>query len=593
VRTSAGSLAALIAIGLALRVWAAFGTILLPGSEVDPGQVLADRALAFGFYVLWIPVLAITYQRDPRGRMWKLILLSFVMDCWWVFSFAHNPFAGIGWTIGSITQPLAAAVLLHMVLAFPTGRLRDRTDRWLVGITYAIVVPIRLLNYAVSDPQFAECRASDTWCAANVLLVARNDDLAFLLSRTGYLAPLLAVLASVEIVRHWRRASAAGRRALAPFAFGMPLVFGVLGIIWLTPAMGPSEISDFIDRYKLFDVTSFLTPALFLVGILRSRLARGSLAGLALELGRGVPLGGLRDALARTLRDPTLQLAFAAPTGSGLVDADGQPFDIDAAGDRSATRLEHDGSLVAVLVHDPANDREDKGLVEAVGSVARLALENERLSAQVRAQLEEVRASRQRIVEAGDAERRRVERDLHDGAQQRLVALAMRLEAARGDRPDGQALIDATTSELALAIAEVRQLARGLHPAILTEAGLTAAIESLAERTPIPVEVHANETRYPEHVEATAYFVIAEALTNVARYAGATHATVTLGGTGAALLVEVRDDGRGGADATAGSGLRGLQDRVAALGGTFGLESPHGGGTVVRAVIPVTGEAPR
>jgi signal transduction histidine kinase len=593
VRAAAGSLSILVGVGLLLRVWAAFGTIALPGSEVDPVQVLADRALAFGFYVLWIPVLAITYRRDPRGRMWKLILLSFVMDCWWVFTFAHNPFAAIGWTIGSITQPLAAAVLLHMVLAFPSGRLPDRTDRWLLGITYTIVVPIRLLNYAVFDPQFAECRASDTWCAANVLLVARNDDLAFLLSRTGYLAPVLAVLASVEIIRHWRRASAAGRRALAPFAFGMPLVFGVLGIIWLTPAMGPSGISDFIARYKLFDVTSFLTPALFLVGILRSRLARGSLADLALELGRGVPLGGLRDALARTLRDPTLQLAFAAPTGSGLVDADGQPFDIDAAGDRSATRLEHDGSLLAVLVHDPAIDREDKGLVEAVGSVARLALENERLSAQVRAQLEEVRASRQRIVEAGDAERRRVERDLHDGAQQRLVALAMRLEAARGDRSDGQALIDATTAELAIAIAEVRQLARGLHPAILTEAGLTAAIESLAERTPIPVEVHGDETRYRDHVEATAYFVVAEALTNVARYARATHATVTLRGTGAALLVEVRDDGRGGADARAGSGLRGLQDRVAAVGGTLEVESPHGGGTVVRAVIPVTIEAPQ
>jgi signal transduction histidine kinase len=593
VSAPAASLSVVIAVGLVLRVWAAFGTILLPGSEVDPAQVLADRALAFGFYVLWIPVLAITYRRDPRGRMWKLILLSFVMDCWWVLGNLHNPFAGIGWTIGTFTQPLTAAVLLHMVLAFPSGRLRDRTDLWLVGIVYTIAVPIRLLNYAVLDLQFAECRASDTWCATNVLLVVRNDDLAFLLSRVGYLAPLLAVLASVEIVRHWRRASAAGRRALAPFTFGMPFVFGVLGIVWLTPAMGPSEISDLINRYKLFDLTSFLTPALFLVGVVRVRLARGSLADLALELGRGVPLGGLRDALARTLRDPTLQLAFAAPTGSGLVDADGQPFDIDAAGDRSTTRLEHDGSLVAVLVHDPAIDREDKGLVEAVGSVARLALENERLSAQVRAQLEQVRASRQRIVEAGDAERRRIERDLHDGAQQRLVALAMRLEAARGRPDDGQALIDATTAELAVAIAEVRQLARGLHPAILSEAGLTAAVESLAERTPIPVEVHGEEVRYPDAVEATAYFVVAEALTNVARYASATHATVTLRGTGAALLVEVRDDGRGGADASAGSGIRGLQDRVAAVGGTFEVESPHGGGTVVRAVIPVTSQASR
>jgi signal transduction histidine kinase len=587
VRVAAARLSVVITFGLVLRVWAAFGTILLPGSEVDPVQVLADRALAFGFYVLWIPVLAITYRRDPQGRMWKLILLSFAMDCWWVLQFLHNPFAGIGWTIGSFTQPLAAAVLLHMVLAFPSGRLRDRTDLWLVGISYTIVIPIQLLRYMVYDPLFPGCGAADTWCASNVFLVARNDDLAFLLGRAGYLAPVLAVLGSVEIISHWQRASTAGRRALAPFAFGMPLVFGVLGIIWLAASMGPSEISDFVDRYKLLDLTSFLTPALFLVGVLRVRLARGSLAELALELGRGVPLGGLRDALARTLRDPTLQLAFAAPTGNGLVDGEGRPFDIEASGDRSATRLEHDGSLVAVLVHDPAIDHEDRGLVEAVGSVARLALENERLSAQVRAQLEEVRASRQRIVEAGDAERRRVERDLHDGAQQRLVALAMRLEAARGHPEAGEALIDATAAELAVAIAEVRQLARGLHPAILSEAGLTAAVESLAERTPIPVEVHGDERRYPDRVEATAYFVVAEALTNVARYASATHATVTIRGTGSELLVEVRDDGLGGADPNAGSGLRGLGDRVAAAGGTFAVESPPGEGTTVRAVIPV------
>jgi hypothetical protein len=161
VRAAAGSLSVLVGVGLALRVWAAFGTILLPGSEVDPGQVLADRALAFGFYVLWIPVLAITYRRDPRGRMWKLILFSFVMDCWWVFGGLHNPFAGIGWTIGTFTQPLAAAVLAHMALAFPSGRLRDRTDLWLLGIIYTIVVPVQLLrrsNQGIADRLVLELR---------------------------------------------------------------------------------------------------------------------------------------------------------------------------------------------------------------------------------------------------------------------------------------------------------------------------------------------------------------------------------------------------------------------------------------------------
>ena len=184
----------------------------------------------------------------------------------------------------------------------------------------------------------------------------------------------------------------------------------------------------------------------------------------------------------------------------------------------------------------------------AVGSVAGLALENERLAAQVRAQLEEVRASRARIVEAQDAERRRIERDLHDGAQQRLVALAMRLDQARAGAEGASELIDATTVELLAAIREVRDLARGVHPPILTDAGLGAAIEALAERTPFPVAIDATEQRYPPEVEAAAYFVVAEGLTNIARYADASVARVVVRTEGERLVVRVTDDGRGGAD---------------------------------------------
>lgn len=592
VKASTRGLAVLVVVGLALRIWAAYGPYLIWAGPFPPDMTVADRSIAFGFYLLWVAVLAITYARDPRGRMWKLVLLSFVTDSTWVLQWLPFPFTSLGWTIASSTAPLTGAVLLHLVLGFPTGRLRDRVDGSLVGLAYAIVLPVQLLRYLVWDPRpgLAACTASDTWCASNVLLVARNDDLALLLARVGYVAPFLAAIGIIEILRHWRRASPAGRRALAPVAFGMPFVFAVLGLSWFATSSANEDIGGFLVRYKLYDLSSFVAPGLFLLGTARVRLARGSVADLALELGRGVPLGGLRDALARTLRDPTLELAFAAPGGVGLVDADGRAFAIDAAPDRSATRVEHDGHLLAVLVHDPAIDREDSGLVEAVGSVARLALENERLSAQVRAQLEEVRASRQRIVEAGDAERRRVERDLHDGAQQRLVALAMRLEAARGTVTDSQALIDTASAELGAAIAEVRQLAHGVHPAILTEAGLRAAIESLAERTPVPVEVGGSVGRLPAAVEATAYFVVAEALTNVSRYADATHATVGLASEGDRLVVEVSDDGRGGADPAHGSGLRGLGDRVAAIGGKLEIVSPAGGGTIVRATLPLSVE---
>ena len=292
--------------------------------------------------------------------------------------------------------------------------------------------------------------------------------------------------------------------------------------------------------------------------------------------------------LARALRDPTLQVAFPAPSGDGLVDPDGQPIELPSGprSDRGMARLEHDGELLAILSYDPAIEAEDPGRVEAVAFMARMALENERLAAQVRAQLEEVRASRMRIVEAADAERRRIERDLHDGAQQRLVALAMRLDQAREGSAGASALIDATTAELLTAIKEVRDLAHGLHPTILTDSGLAAAVEALAERTPFPVTARVTEARFRTEVEVAAYYVIAEGLTNVARYANATEARVEVTDQDGRLQVTVADNGRGGADPSAGSGLRGLADRLAAIGGDLEVSSAAGAGTTLIARLP-------
>ena len=329
-------------------------------------------------------------------------------------------------------------------------------------------------------------------------------------------------------------------------------------------------------------------PIAILLSVLRLRLNRGRIAELVVQLGQGVPIGRLGDVLARTLGDPTVQLAFATPSGSGFVDTAGQPIELPKTDElRMVTRLERDGQLLGVMVHDPTIEAEDPGLVEAVGSVARLALENERLAAQVRAQLEEVRASRIRIIEAGDAERRRVERDLHDGAQQRLVALAMRLQLAKETTTGASALLDEATAELHTAIGEVRGLARGLYPPILTEAGLGAAVETIAERASLPIAVDVPDRRYEARVEATAYFVVAEALTNVSRYASATEARVTVRDEGEWLILVVADDGRGGADPATGSGLRGLSDRLEAVGGRLMISSPPGGGTTVRAEMPI------
>ena len=243
-----------------------------------------------------------------------------------------------------------------------------------------------------------------------------------------------------------------------------------------------------------------------------------------------------------------------------------------------------------MLVHDAAV-ADERELVSAVGGAAALALENERLDAELRANLNELRASRARIVETADAARRRIERDLHDGAQQQLVAVALTLGTARAriDRdPSGAAeLLDAAKIDLDAAIRDLRELARGIHPAVLSDRGLGPALEALAGRIPLPVEIAGiPDERLPGPIEAAAYFVVAESITNVARYAEATHAEVEVSRENGRVCVRVSDDGVGGADPTAGSGLRGLADRVAALDGRLEVTSPPGAGTTIRAVIP-------
>jgi signal transduction histidine kinase len=236
---------------------------------------------------------------------------------------------------------------------------------------------------------------------------------------------------------------------------------------------------------------------------------------------------------------------------------------------------------------------DQRPLLDAVAAAARLALENARLQAALAAQLEEVRASRARIVQAGLEERRRVERDLHDGAQQRLLALSLtiamisdKLAAGPGTDPDLSQLAGTACGEISAAIGELRELGRGLHPAVLTNEGLAAAVETLAALAPLPVTTRISPARYPAAVEATTYFVISEALANVAHHALASKAEVTACTDGTRLVVEVRDDGIGGAPARGGSGLTGLADRVAALSGRLTITSPVGGGTAIRADLP-------
>jgi signal transduction histidine kinase len=581
-RTSAN----LVLIGIAGSVLAlitAFAPFIYPYPLAMPLNPVFAVATLFG-ELLWVAAMLAAYARDPAGRMWALILAARVVAAVGVIWVVNT---SLTWTVWQLSIGIGSVVFAHLVLAFPTGRLTTTVDRRQVGGAYAVLVISRIGLALTWDPRSADCFPR---CEVNPFVIWPSEELAWLFGPgVSLLLPVLAVAVVVSLWRRWRGASPALRRTLAPVAVVAPLELGI--------ASARAIVALSQDAWEAFGLvlsTSPLAfvhaaiPAAFLAGILSARLSRGSIADLAIELGQGVPLGGLRDTLARTLRDPTLVLAFPAPTGDGFVDGEGRAIDVPATSDagRGVAGLEREGELLAVLVFDPAIELEDPGRVQAVASVARMALENERLAAQVRAQLEEVRASRARIVEAADAERQRIERDLHDGAQQRLVALAMRLDQARGQVDGAGELIDATSDELLRAIAEVRDLAHGLHPTILTERGLAAAVDSLAERAPIPVRARVTGERLAPEAEVAAYFLVSETVTNAVKHAGATQVTVDAEIHRQDLEITIADDGRGGADPGRGSGLQGLVDRIGAVGGTLTIDSPPGGGTVLRARIP-------
>ena len=333
------------------------------------------------------------------------------------------------------------------------------------------------------------------------------------------------------------------------------------------------------------------TPFAFLAGLARADLSgsRG-VRTLMAELADAPERADLRDALARALGDPALELAFWMPELNRYVDAAGSTADLPGADDvrRTVTEIDHHGQHVAAIVHDRA---QDAATVRAAGAATALTLENQRLDAELRARLVELRASRARLVEAADGERRRIERDLHDGAQSRLVALALNLRLARMSVTDGSdtaPLLDGSIDELGQSLKELRDLARGIHPVVLSERGLEPAVRALAARAPVPVDIVGQAGRLPAAVETAAYFVVSEALTNVSKYARAEHATVRVERVNGQLLVEVSDDGVGGASVSDGSGLRGLSDRVAALSGTLEVTSPPGRGTRLRAYLPCT-----
>jgi signal transduction histidine kinase len=357
---------------------------------------------------------------------------------------------------------------------------------------------------------------------------------------------------------------------------------------------------DFLGPWSLGPALGIVLLAFALPTAVLALAVLDALHGVLHVIARGllvprtVATGPVRELLAESLGDRTVAIAYWLPDRGVFVDEVGRPVTLpDPGSGRTWTAVERDGRPVAAIVHDAALDTTPE-LVQAAAAASSLAIDNERLKADLRARVEELRLSRLRIVEATDDARRRLERDLHDGAQQHLVALALELRVLKsrlGDQ-ESAALVDGVAVRLDTAITELRELARGIHPSILTEQGLGPALRALAARTVVPVQAEIElDGRLPAPVEAAAYFLVAEALTNVDRYAGASSARLAVRRERDALLVEVADDGTGGVDLEAGSGLRGLQDRLAAVDGTMEIDSPQGAGTRLTARIPVGGRA--
>jgi signal transduction histidine kinase len=450
--------------------------------------------------------------------------------------------AGFAWFLGTLWAPavfLNRGPLAHLLLAYPSGRLVSRLERVAVGAAY---------GYAALYPVAESDYATIAFAGGLVSLAARRYVTAGGPERRARIAPLAGAT-----------------------------VFGIVLALGAASRLADVGAGDAV--LLAYDVSVLVIAVGLVADLFWGRWTQAAVTGLVVDLGETGAAGTLRDRLARTLDDPTLVVAYRLPGEDRFVDEAGRAIELAAPGtERTATPIEEDGRQIAALVHDVAV-LDDPQLISAVASATRLALSNVRLQAEGRARVAEVEASRRRIVEAADEQRHRLERELHEGAEQRLAQVAELLGGSGDPLAEVRAGLDDARAEL-------RELARGIRPRALAEHGLRAAIEELAERSPVPVEIVVPRERFPPAVEAAAYFVCSEALANVAKYADASLATVDVTAANGQVRVEVSDDGAGGADPERGSGLRGLADRVEALGGRFSVKSPPGGGTRVLAELP-------
>lgn len=571
-RSLGRSLRALLAAGVLL----AAGELILLPLDGPAGLLVTGFPLVF---LVYLGAGLLAWYRRPSNRMGGLI----------VFAGLAVYLAGLANTqipilvgVGVVTSTLALATTVHLLHAFPSGHLRSRISIATVAVAYVISLVLEAPSYLFNPTQSAEAR----------LTIADRPDLA---AAAGPLQQVLgaAVMISTAalLVHRLITADRSHRGALLRlYGYG---AFAVIALVLVPNVLGrglgvPGLVTGLIQLALLAGI-----PIAFAAGVLRGGFARtGELEELGAWLGasdRARP--ALATALATALGDPSLQLTFWVPMRQAFVDEHGVPVPPGAPDrGRGTVEIRLDDRLVGAITYN-AELIADAELVRTAGRIVAIAVDRERLTAELRASRLALQRSRERLVDAADLERRRIAQDLHDGLQAQLVLLGIEAQQL-ANAPESSAVIAERATSLRVGIdvaaADLRRLVHEVMPAALIEQGLAAAVEDLVDRMPIPttLELRADDTAYPRAVERTAYFVVAEALANTVKHAQATSASVRLGRDGDRLRVEVQDDGLGGASLSGGSGLRGLVERVDVLGGTIDIASPPGQGTSIIVELP-------
>jgi signal transduction histidine kinase len=584
---------AALAFGLFGLAVAAVAFVVLAEADVHWSEIAGSELVGLSYIVAG----TIAWVRRTDNRIGPAILVAGMTSLIPVFVRVPIPaVTSAAFAFAWITNVFAAFILL----AYPSGRLFSRTARLVfsaVVLTTVIQVIARLVlldtGWDFSSATGPSALSYGCDCPNPFVLLPDDGLYGTVMLVTRLVTILVTILILSLIVRRWVGATSAGRRQLVPVLFAGAVGLAAFAIDEVTFTASNGELGILPMTAAGLLLARAAVPIGFLLGLLRNQIDMALVGRLVVELGGAPSPQRVAAMVAATLHDPSVQLGYWSRAARGFIDVTGHPIEPIPSPTRAVEMVERAGRPIATIVHDPAL-REDRGLVASVSAAVGLAIENQSLAAELQAQLDEVRASRTRIVAAADAERARLERDIHDGAQQRLLALMIELRVARdavGADPavDLGPSLDHAIGSLRSATDELRELARGVRPAILADAGLGPAVRSLAELSSCPVELSIELAgRLDAGVESAAYFVVAESLANVVRHASANVARVAISmeANPGRVVIAVTDDGVGGASVDRGSGIRGLKDRIEALGGQLDVQSPAGIGTRISVQLP-------